>query len=663
MAWSYTSGNHNSGWIEGWDLQVEWWNSWQVAETTLASNGNIRLIVNVHTGTYWTWFRRGGTYICYAEDSITCGSEKVIIRPRGYAGYSYSTVIEVPRSWAGKNVTINIAYKSVTVPLGVTPAYPLAYTAEPGASCIVRRTHTNFPTVAAPGNLASGALLYPGDVIQVTYSVGGNYQLMHALVNGNLLSSGATLTVNSAINIIVATKVREYTLTLRPGSGSNISVYRLSSPYKHAAVGDIGSGTVYSGDVLRIQFAPSNRYQLKTSTVNSKPFLSGNSVTVSENLLVEATAGISDYSFVMAIQDPAAPREAKIDLTYNGKSAAEAGRYFDSFTYTDVASGSSDKVSFSFTDRDRKWINAWFPKKGDKLAPVIVLEDWRKQGQGVRFPCGTFEVDDFSFKGGPIRLSLDALAISSGSGFKTTKRSVTYENTTIQAIGQSLCARNGLILVYEAGTVAIEKVAQNNEDDCAFFNSLTIRFGLAMKIYSDRLVVFDEADYESRAPIATLTEEDFEPGWSWNTKMHGTYTGVRYEYANSEKNLTFTVEAGSGSRILTSNEASENLTEATRIALAALNNANKGTTTLKITLKEEPKFFASGCIQIDGMGKLSGKYFIEEAKHSIGRSTASKLSLTLRRVESRVRKATAYSTTVDEQQKVVTVTGKTTISI
>ena len=52
-------------------------------------------------------------------------------------------------------------------------------------------------------------------------------------------------------------------------------------------------------------------------------------------------------------------------------------------------------------------------------------------------------------------------------------------------------------------------------------------------------MVFDEGKYEAKPPKFILTEKDFEPGWSWNTKLDQTYTGVKYQYTNSEKNRTF----------------------------------------------------------------------------------------------------------------------------
>ena len=113
-----------------------------------------------------------------------------------------------------------------------------------------------------------------------------------------------------------------------------------------------------------------------------------------------------------------------------------------------------------------------------------------------------------------------------------------------------------------------------------------------------------------------------------------------------EPNKTFTVEAGGGDRILTCNVAADNLTEATAIALAALNEANKGTTTMSITLKAALGLIATDCVEIVGLGKLSGKYYIEQIVHSLGSGYT--MSLSLRKVEQRFTEATKVSSSPAE---------------
>lgn len=333
-------------------------------------------------------------------------------------------------------------------------------------------------------------------------------------------------------------------------------------------------------------------------------------------------------------------RRATVSMTYNGKSASQMMPYLQSFKYTDVASGESDSIAVELADRDRLWIGSWCPKKSDRLVPKIIYTNWDAAKESRALSCGTFIVDDYSFKGGPIVCTIKALAIPSTSGFKATARTYTYENLNLREIGERVASRAGLKLYYDAGSPpTIESVAQDNETDCSFYNSLVEKYGLSLKIYNDRLVVLDEGTYEAKAAVATLTEKDFETGWQWNTTTAGTYTGVKYQYTHTEKNQTFTVIVGGGERVLTCNDEANNLTEATLIALAKLNDANKQTTTMKITLKGTWKIRATDCVAISGLGKIDGKYFVESAETSIGSGATTVLNL--RRVETRFKKSQA----------------------
>lgn len=340
-------------------------------------------------------------------------------------------------------------------------------------------------------------------------------------------------------------------------------------------------------------------------------------------------------------------RRATVSVLYNGVNATgQIAQYLKSFQYKDVASGASDSISLTINDPDLKWIGPWFPVRGDRLVPTIQTENWSADGQVRKFPCGTFCVDDFGFKGGPVSMTLEALALPAATSFKAEDRTETYENTTLQEIGQKIAGRAGISLFFEAADVAIEKVEQNSQNDCDFYCEMVDKYGLALKIYGDKLVVFSEADYEGKSPKCVLTPASFDPSWTWNESTTGTYTGVRYQYTNSSKNKTFTVEAGDPARLLTVNDPADNLTEATSIALAAVNKANRGAVTMSISMMARPGLIASDLVEIKGLKKLDGIYFIEQITHTVGGGY--KMALELRRVEPRITSASSVASTVAE---------------
>ena len=331
------------------------------------------------------------------------------------------------------------------------------------------------------------------------------------------------------------------------------------------------------------------------------------------------------------------PRSSRVALTINGRSADIKP---EAFTFHDIASGSSDSISIQLGDRDRKWIHGWFPQKGDYIKATIITDNWDKEGRTEENFCGTFYVDDFSFQGGPITLTMDAVSYPAISGFKGTERTKTYEKTTLAAIGSDVASRNKIQLSYNGPNVGIEKVTQDNQTDAAFFNDLCKKYGLSLKVFNNRLVVSDESIYESQGPVATLTERDIEPGWKFNSTVDGVYTGVKFQYTNSEKNESYTIMVGSEGKVMNLNLQASNLGEATTIALASINDANKKNTTMTCTLVHaDRRIMATKCVQISGLGNIDGKYFVEECSHSIG--SGYKQQLTLRKVQQRLTQPTS----------------------
>lgn len=353
------------------------------------------------------------------------------------------------------------------------------------------------------------------------------------------------------------------------------------------------------------------------------------------------------------------PRKVTASVSYNGKNIdTKLAEFLRSFSYTDVASGESDSLSLAINDKDRKWIRAWFPSKGDTMSASITMKNWGKEGDTQKLSCGSFIIDDFSFSGAPIQLKLEAIAIPANSGFKKTQRTKTYENTTLENIANEVAKRAGIRCYYEVGRVSIEKVEQSEKDDCSFLNELVKLYGYAMKIYKSKIVIFSEATYEKKRSVATLTEQNIEPNWSWNTTLDGKYTGAKYEYTNNDKNQTFKVTAGGGNRVLKVTDSASTLSEAEKITLAKLNEANKNDTTMSVTLTmANRKIIATACVTIKGLGKLDGKYYVEKVNWSVGGGCKQKLEL--RKVQERFTKATSSAKNVAKESDTETKTVST----
>lgn len=324
-------------------------------------------------------------------------------------------------------------------------------------------------------------------------------------------------------------------------------------------------------------------------------------------------------------------RRATVDLIWNGAAVStKMDGYQKDVTYTDPASGEADSLDVSIHDRAGKWIGPWFPAVGDTLAATIKAHDWAGEGDTRILPCGSFVLDNFSFSGWPTAGTISGVSVPADSSFRETERSKTWENVTVEEIGKEIAGRAGVSLVYDVdgGPIQIKTIEQTEQTDCSFYMGLCNTYGLAMKVYSKKIVVFDREAYKAKGPVAIITP-DMIQSWSSNQKLTGTYTGGEYTYTDPSTEEEIKVNVGGGPRILKLSGKADNKADAERKIKAAVANANHGTTKLSLTIMGTASLVASQCVAVQGMGKLSGKYYADQITHHIGGGYTMDLDLSL----------------------------------
>ena len=313
-------------------------------------------------------------------------------------------------------------------------------------------------------------------------------------------------------------------------------------------------------------------------------------------------------------------RRASVDLTYNGAAVtAQIAPYNTEFSYTDPASGEADSIDISIHDRGRVWTAGWFPLVGDTLSATIKTQDW---GAGDRsLPCGLFVLDNFDFSGWPITGTISGVSVPADSCFRETARTKNWEDVTIEEIGKEIAARAGISLVWDVtgSQFKIDSVEQSEATDCEFYMELCETYGLAMKVYSHKIVVYDREAYKKKASVATLTPEDLL-SWNWTRTLAQTYTGGEYTYTAPLTEAEIKVTVGEGSRILKKSGKADSQADAERKIKAAVANANHGATKLSATIMGSAGLVASQCVEVTGLGRLSGKYYIDSITHRVGGS-------------------------------------------
>ena len=314
-------------------------------------------------------------------------------------------------------------------------------------------------------------------------------------------------------------------------------------------------------------------------------------------------------------------RKAVPSLSFNGKNVStKLADYLESVSCEDVASGSSDSIDITLQNIDMKWMNQWYPTKGDKISGTITFQDWNKDGENLKLNCGTFILDEVKFSGGPLKVSIGGVAIPANESFKVRERTKTWKNVTIKNIANEIAKRYGLSLSYSGPTITIASIEQSDKTDSAFLYDLCKKYGLSMKVFNNKIVVYDQTQQEKKAASATITRDSFiDDEWEYTDSIEGTYTGARISYKSGEDNEEISVYLGlkaenaAGSRVLNITEVADDYDAAYYMAAAQVNQSNEQATTISGKIWPNPKICAGICVTISGMGKANWKYFVDKS--------------------------------------------------
>lgn len=330
------------------------------------------------------------------------------------------------------------------------------------------------------------------------------------------------------------------------------------------------------------------------------------------------------------------PRHTKVLIEFKKKKfTKKIDTYLESFTYTDNASGESDSIDITVSNRNKVWNTKWLPEKGDVITAKIMQKYWRNLGKKtLTLMCGTFYIDDITYSGRPLTCNMGAISCPVYDKFNTEEVTKTWENTSIQQIANEIAKAAGLTVYYDADTITITSVEQSNQTNCSFLTSLCSDFGLAMKIYSSKIIILDEEKLEEKKAVCAISETGAMK-WTYNETMDGTYTGAKFTYTNPDDDTTMEVNIGGGSRIKNISVSANNSMEAQLKGIAVLNNENKKAITASITIPADNRIYAGTNVNLKGFGELNGKYFVEKVKHSVGSGYT--MTLTLRKVQKRIK--------------------------
>ncbi len=320
-------------------------------------------------------------------------------------------------------------------------------------------------------------------------------------------------------------------------------------------------------------------------------------------------------------------RRSEVLASYQGVDISEVLQDdMTDFEYVDNASGDSDSIRISLKDESHIWLNHWFPEKGDVITPAIRTLNWKSEGDLQYLPCGQFLIDEPKYSGRPSTFTLDAISSPLNRNFADVPQNRTWRNITIKEIAKKISQRAGLSFQFiSQNNPVYQTKEQSDESDASFLSSLCEEESLAMKVTDSKLVIFDEQEFEERDVVATYSESnDSILGYDFTTKLTNTkYDGVHVTYHDPMRAETITylhaiTEVDEDSKVYQLNKKVSSKEEARRLAQRTLRNLNKKETTATIYMVGNVELLGATCIQLNDFGSFSGKYYIQQASHSIG---------------------------------------------
>ncbi len=234
------------------------------------------------------------------------------------------------------------------------------------------------------------------------------------------------------------------------------------------------------------------------------------------------------------------------DATLGAGTGTDIGLSIEILTYVDNAADDSDSIDLTLDAQDSKWLWGWMPQKGATLYPAC----WATTGNGPAtsglWTAAFFVVDDVNYSDTPTTLQLGGVSKPSDSNFSETDRKVTWKNTSIKRIGQTIAARYGLGFTYDAEDYDIECDEQDGTDS-SYYNGLCKNYGLILKVYARRLWVYDREAYKAKRAVRTFDRTDIIRGsLSWTTTLSGTYTGGTSITPDADKDCDISCKVGGG---------------------------------------------------------------------------------------------------------------------
>lgn len=259
------------------------------------------------------------------------------------------------------------------------------------------------------------------------------------------------------------------------------------------------------------------------------------------------------------------------------------------------------------------------------ISATIVQKNWNDTGKDAVLDCGTFELDSMDASGPPTKVSLKGTSIPYTSTMRTGKKSRSWENVSLKTIANQIVSENGLKLMYEASADPIYKrKEQVQTSDIKFLQRLCKAAGMALKVTTLTVIIYDAAEYDSKPAIKVIKYKGGDYiSYKVGTSLHDTaYTSCHVSYTDPDSKetieSTYTPDSSEGTgQVLEINEKVSSTDEAYALAQKRLREKNTQQYTASFTMFGDVQLVAGATVKLKGFQEFDRKYKITKATHKL----------------------------------------------
>lgn len=453
--------------------------------------------------------------------------------------------------------------------------------------------------------------------------------------NSLWLESWLNTIIQSAASSDAEEVEKQYKVTAKSG----VAVHS-SKEEKSKTLGTLAYGTVISVKSIEEGYA-SFKYSDKTGYVN-ETYLQPIYTSGGEKSAVSSSGGgSSSWNIGDEVTVSGRPQYSSYGT---GKPGANVTNYKGSITHLNLKDGVPYPIHVGYL--------GWFAEnqvskvggtaesnsadtedevgKGMKIQATITRINWKGNNEEEKLECGQFELDNVVAQGPPATVTIKGTSLPYSSTIRQTKKSKSWENYKLSGIANEIAKNNGMTCMFLcSGDTDYSRVEQYRISDIGFLQKLCQDAGYSLKVTNNIIVVFDQAAYESKESIKTIThgKSGGYLKYKLNTGENNIYTSCRVSYTDTDGNLiTATAyvkdydESKEDNQCLEISQKVENAAEALALATKSLRLHNKYEFTASFTFPGDP-FLVAGCaVDLAGWGAWDGKYIIKQAKHSVSNS-------------------------------------------